>query len=77
MELISYKTNISSEAALRRVKPFLDNAVGHANWQLDLCISDKKLSVYSPGYVNESMVIDAIRKAGYRAVNIEDYYSIY
>lgn len=77
MELITYKTNISSEAALRRVKPYLDHAVGQANWQLDLCISDKKLTVFSPGCINESRVIKAIRQAGYRAVNIDDYYSIY
>ena len=77
MELITYKTNISSESAFNRVKPYLDNAVGRGNWQLDLCISDKKLTVYSPDVINESVVIGAIHKAGFRAVNIEDYYSIY
>lgn len=77
MELITYKTNISSESAFQKVKPYLDNAVGRGNWQLDLCISDKKLTVYSPDAIDENHVIGAIHKAGYKAVNIEDYYSIY
>lgn len=77
MELITYKTNISSEKALQRVRPFLNSAVGSTNWQLDLNSSDKKLTIFSPGIVNDAMVIDAIQKSGFRAVNMEDYYSIY
>lgn len=77
MELIIYKTNISSEAALNKVAPYLNKAVGTANWQLDLSVSDRKLTVYSPGTVNETQVLDAVHKAGYNAINLEDYYAIY
>ncbi len=77
MELITFKTNISSERALQRVAPLLNNAVGAANWQLDVSGAGNKLTVYSPGILNEIQVIDAVHKAGFHAVNIEDYYAIY
>ncbi len=77
MELISYKTNIKNENALQRVTPFLNRAVGSANWQLDLESSDRKLTVFSPGIINEIHVEDAIHKAGFRALNLDEYYSIY
>ncbi|MEJ8843679.1 heavy metal transport/detoxification protein [Lacibacter sp. H375] len=77
MELITFKTNISSEKALQRVAPLLNNAVGSANWQLDIMGTEKKLMVYSPGVINEMKVIDAVHKAGFYAVNIEDFYAIF
>ena len=77
MEIITYKTNISSEAELQRVTPFLNNAVGSPNWQIDLRNSDKMLTVYSPGMVNETQLLHAIRKARFKAINLDDYYAIY
>ena len=77
MELISYKTNIKSENALLRVAPYLNRAVGSANWQLDLESPERKLTVFSPGIINEIHVEDAIYKAGFRALNLDEYYSIY
>ena len=76
MELITFKTNISNEKALQRVTPLLNNAVGSANWQLDILGAEKKLMVYSPGIINEMQVLDAVHKAGFYAVNIEDFYAI-
>jgi hypothetical protein len=77
MELITYKTNISSEAALNKVAPFLNLAVGSTNWQLDLKSNEKKLTIFSPGIINEMRVEEAMHKAGFRALNLDDYYSIY
>lgn len=77
MELISYKTNIKNETGLHRVAPFLNRAVGSANWQLDLESPDRKLTVFSNGIINEIHVVDAIIKAGFRALNLDEYYSIY
>lgn len=77
MELVTFKTNISTEKAVQRVARYLNAAVGATNWQLDISGIDKKLMVYSPGIVNEVQVIDAVHKAGYYAVSIEDYYSVY
>ncbi|MGB4845333.1 MAG: hypothetical protein WBP16_12780 [Ferruginibacter sp.] len=77
MELISYKTNIKNEKALLRVAPYLNRAVGSANWQLDLESPERKLTIFSPGLINEIHVEDAIHKAGFRALNLDEYYSIY
>jgi copper chaperone len=76
MELITYKTNIRSEAALDRVAPHLNKVVGSANWQLDITDTDKVLTVYSPGIVNETALLKAVRKAGFKARNQEDYYAV-
>lgn len=77
MELITFKTNINSTSALKRVTPWLNTAIGSNNWQLDIADVDKKLKVYSPGFVNETKVLDAVHKAGFIAINIEDFYAIY
>lgn len=77
MELITFKTNMSNERALQRVAPLLNNAVGSTNWQLDVSGAGNKLMVYSPGIINEMQVIDAVHKAGFYAVNIEDFYTTF
>lgn len=77
MELITYKTNISSEAAASRVASLLNTVISPANWQLDLRSADRHLTVFSPGVVDEVQVRNAIRKAGYRAQVVENIYSIY
>jgi len=74
MELITYKTNIRNEAALSRVAAHLNKAVGSANWQLDVSSVDRILTVYSPGIVNEDGVLTAIKKAGFKAINLNDHY---
>ena len=77
MELITYKTNISNESALQRIAPQLNQVVGPTNWQLDFSSADKVLTVYAPGTVNESGLLKVLRKAGIKAVNLDDYYAIY
>ena len=74
MELISYKTNIKNETGLQRAAPFLNRAVGSANWQLDLESPHRKLTVFSPGIINEMHIEDAIHKAGFSALNMDGYY---
>lgn len=77
MELITFKTNMSNESALQRVAPLLNNVVGTANWQLDVSGAESKLMVYSHGIVNEMQVINAVHKAGFYAISIEDFYTIF
>ena len=77
MELITFKTNINNASALQRVTPLLNAAIGSTNWQLDIAGAENTLKVYAPGIVNETKVLDAIHKAGFMAVNIEDFYAIY
>ena len=77
MQLITYKTNIRNEAAINKVAPLLNKVIGPANWQIDILNNDKELTVFAPGFIDEELVLKAIRKAGFRAENIEDYFSIY
>ncbi len=77
MELITFKTNIGSDSALQRVAPLLNSAIGAANWQLDIMSAEKKLKVYSPGIVNEMQVLDAVQRAGFYAVTIDGFYTLY
>jgi hypothetical protein len=76
MELITYKTNIKNEAALNRIAPHLNKAIGSTNWQVDITDIDRVLTVYSPGVINEEAVIKAVRKGGFKAMNLDDYYSV-
>lgn len=77
MQLITYKTNISSEAALRKVTPVLNTIVGAANWQYDSQSSEKKLTVFAYDLLDEGRLVKAIRRAGFRIENLDDYYAIY
>ena len=77
MELLSFKTNIHNEAAMQKLAPHLDRVVGSPNWQLDIQSADKKLTVFSPGIIHEYQVIAAVKKAGFRAENLDDYYAVY
>ena len=77
MELIYFKTNIKSVSALNKVAPFLNRVVGATNWQLGLESTDKKLTVFSNSIINEIHVEEAVNRAGFRAMNVNEYYSIY
>ena len=76
MELITYKTNIRNEAALSRIAPYLNKAIGSPNWQVDITDTNRVLTVYSPGVINEAAVIKAVRKAGFKAMNLHDHYAV-
>lgn len=77
MELITYKTNIKNESALQRIAPLLNKAVGPTNWQVDISSTDRILTVFAPGKVNEDDLLKGIRRAGFKAINVDDYYAIY
>lgn len=77
MEIIRYKTNIATERGLKKIAPLLNQAIGPVNWQLDLSSEDKVLTVFSPAFIREEQVTAAFRNAGYRAINLDDFYAIY
>lgn len=66
METIKFKTNIKCTGCEAKVKPFLNEAVGEDNWEVDLESPEKTLSVIAEN-VDEDQVIEAIKKAGYNA----------
>jgi hypothetical protein len=77
MELVVYKTNIQSEEAVQRLSAILNSLVGADNWQIDLSNKDHKLTISSPGAIIQVKVEESIANAGFNALNLEEYYSIY
>lgn len=66
METVKFKTNIKCGACIATVTPFLNEAVGEGNWQVDIQNPNKILTV-DPKIASASQVKQAIEKAGYKA----------
>lgn len=64
METQKFKTNIKCGACIATVTPFLNEAVGEGNWQVDVQNPEKVLTV-----ANEKAALAkrAIEQAGYKA----------
>lgn len=65
METIKFKTNIKCSGCVATVTPFLNEAVGKDNWEVDYNNPSKVLTV--TGEKDVAKVIDALEKAGYKA----------
>jgi copper chaperone len=63
-----FKTNIKCAGCVATVTPFLDEAVGKDNWQVDYQNPSKILTVKSDDA--PSKVIEALEKAGYKAQSL-------
>jgi copper chaperone len=64
MEKLQFKTNIKCSGCIAKATPFLDEAVGRENWQVDIENPAKILSVDN---ANEKKVVEAVEKAGFKA----------
>jgi len=64
-----FKTTIKCSGCVDKVTPYLDEAVGAGNWEVDLNSLVKVLTVHND--TDESKVIKAMEKAGYRAEEIK------
>ena len=65
METIKLKTTIKCSGCVANVTPFLNDAVGENNWNVDYSNPAKILTVV--GSTDAKTVINAVEKAGYRA----------
>ena len=65
MEMIKLKTTIKCSGCVATVTPFLNEAVGENNWQVDTNDPAKVLTV--TGGIDPGKVIKAVEKAGYKA----------
>jgi copper chaperone CopZ len=61
----TFNTNIKCSACVAKVTPYLDEAVGAGNWQVDLSQPTRPLTITSNTDANT--VQESIQKAGYRA----------
>lgn len=66
MNTLTFKTNIKCTGCLSKATPFLNQAAGEDNWDLDIQNPDKILTVISEG-ANPSAVKSAVEEAGYTA----------
>jgi len=68
VEAIKFKSNIKCSGCIAKVTPFLNEVLGENNWEVDTNNPSKILSVV--GESNESKVISAVEKAGFKAEKI-------
>ena len=66
MNTIQLKTNIMCGSCIAKVTPSLNETVGEANWNVDTQ-NPKKILTVSTNNLDESEVIKAVEKAGYKA----------
>jgi copper chaperone CopZ len=65
MDTTKFKTNIKCAACVAKVTPFLNEAIGENNWEVDYNNPSKILTV--DGEKDNTKVIEALEKAGYKA----------
>jgi copper chaperone len=65
MEALKFKTTIKCSGCVAKVTPFLNEALGEDNWEVDYNNPQKVLTVV--GEEDKSKVIQAVEKAGYKA----------
>jgi copper chaperone CopZ len=65
METIKLKTTIKCSGCVAKVTPFLNEALGEANWEVDYNNPSKILTVV--GENDQAKIIQAVERAGYKA----------
>lgn len=68
METIRFKTNIKCSGCVAKVTPFLNEALGEDNWEVDYNNPSKILTVV--GEKDQTKIIQAVEQAGYKAETI-------
>lgn len=65
----TYKTTINCGGCIRAVTPFLNEAVGEGNWEVNTEVPDKILKITAPN-VDSEKIIAAVEKAGFKIEEI-------
>lgn len=65
METIRFKTTIKCSGCVAKATPFLNEALGEDNWEVDTNNPAKVLTVL--GKKDDVKVIEAVERAGYKA----------
>jgi copper chaperone len=68
MNSTKFKTSFKCAGCVAKATPFLNEAIGETNWQVDINSPSKVLTVNTT--VDDKKVIDAVEKAGYKAERI-------
>ncbi|MBO9201606.1 MULTISPECIES: heavy-metal-associated domain-containing protein [Niastella] len=70
METVKFKTTIKCSGCVATVTPYLNEAVGENNWQVDTQSPDKILTVNTADKTKENEVVQKLQQAGYKAEKI-------
>ncbi len=71
MKTLKFKTNINCTGCLAKVSTGLNETAGENNWQVDIKIPEKILTV-AAGDLNENSIISVVKAAGFKAERIND-----
>jgi copper chaperone CopZ len=70
MNTLQFKTNIKCSGCIAKTTPFLNEAVGENNWEVNVQDPNKILTIAPDAKADERRVMAAIEKAGYTAERI-------
>jgi copper chaperone len=65
MEQIKFRTTIKCAGCVAKATPFLNEAAGESNWEVDVNNPSKVLTVV--GDKDSKKIIEAVEKAGFKA----------
>ena len=66
MKTLELKTNIMCGSCIAKVTPTLNEVIGEGNWKVDT-LNPKKVLTVNTEDLDQTQVIEAIQKAGYKA----------
>jgi len=72
MKIAKFKTNIKCDGCVSTVSPFLNSLATIKEWEVDLQNPDRILTIHNDSEIDVYEVINALKKAGYKAEVITD-----
>lgn len=71
MEVLVFKTSVSTPQHVQVLKPLLDSAAGKGQWNFALDDCDKILRIVS-AHLDPVMAINMLKSMGYECAELED-----
>jgi copper chaperone CopZ len=71
METMKFKTTIKCSGCVANVTPALNEVAGERNWEVDIAVPEKILTISSEQGIPAEKVIAAIDRAGYKAERLD------
>jgi copper chaperone len=71
MDIMKFKTTIKCSGCVSNVTQVLNEVAGQDNWEVDINVPDKILTVTSEQGITEEQVIAAVEKEGYKAERVD------
>ena len=65
---MNFKTNIKCDACVAKVTPALNKSVGEGNWEVNLLVPERTLTIKTEANVPE--LVSALKEVGYTAEKV-------